>query len=123
MYGYDGPSIDLDGELARQHANHQHAHSSAWSNMRFERVLIREFSPDGNLVDIELDDGSQFNDVRIQTPLALILMLYGEVDKLRNLTGTIYYRATPYDGFVLIGDLLPAKEEVGSRIINEPFYL
>lgn len=123
MNGYSGPSVGLDGEMGRQQETTSHSRSSAWSNMRFERALIKSFSKDGNLAEIETEDENIHSNVRVQTPLELILFLYGQVEKLSDVPCLIMYRSVPQDGFVLIGNLAPAKEEKDSRLINEPFYM
>jgi hypothetical protein len=85
--------------------------------------MIKRFSSDGNIASVETEDGEVYPSIRVQTPLESILFFYGEVEKLFDLPCLILYRSTPEDGFVLVGDLAPAKEQKGSRTVNEPFYL
>ena len=123
MNGYDGPSVGLDGEMARQQATQAHSRSSAWSNLRFERAVIKSFSKDGNIASVETEDGEIYPEIRVHTPLEWILFFYGEVEKIFDLPCIIIYRSIPEDGFVQLGDLAPLKEQDGSRSLSEPFYL
>ena len=120
---YTGPSIGTDGEEARRRGTIGDSRSSAWSNIRFEKATIKSFSQDGNIAAIETLDGELYPSIRVQTPIEVILLMYGEVEKLFDIPCLLIYRSVPEDGFVQIGDLAPIKEEDGSRSVSNPFYL
>lgn len=123
MTGYSGPSVGTHGEASREAATRQGSRSSAWSNLRFERGVVASFSADGNFGTVKTDDGGLYSNIRIQTPNEMILFLYGELDKIKNIPCLLMYRSIPQDGFVVLGDLATTKEKETARIVKKPFYM
>tara|TARA_Y100001973_G_C5079162_1_gene271600 strand:+ start:159 stop:530 length:372 start_codon:yes stop_codon:yes gene_type:complete len=123
MSEYQGAAITADQEVLRAQNSVHHSRSSAWANMRFEEATILKFTNQGNTAIIRTDDGQEYGPVRVQTSLEYVLFMHGEPEKLTDISCLLMYRATPLDGFLLIGDLRFKKELKESRIINEPFYM
>lgn len=119
----DFTPVTTEDEKYRLAFSVQHTRSAAWSNLRFERALIKRFSSKGNLVELETDDGELYTDIRVLTTLEELLFKLGELEKVQDVPCLLIYRAIPTDGFVLIGEMSPATEPQGSRTVNEPFYL
>lgn len=122
---YQGPPITVDEERGRQGAQVNSSRSSATSQQVTRKCTILSFwgREDGNLVDILTEDGLEFTQVRLRTPLQFVLMHWGEPEKLTNIPGTVTFHITPDDGFVDLGSTTPVREDEHSRHHYQPFYL
>ena len=120
---YDGSPITVDDENTRQQQNLNHSRSSAWSQLRIEKVLILQFNKEGNEATIKLTDNTILENVRVKTPLEYILFMYGELEFLHNIEGILTYRTVPSGGLVELGDMYFKKEKENSRDYFQPFYL
>ncbi len=120
---YDGPSIGTEQEHLRHERSLSYPLNSLGSLVKFEPATIKSFTTEGNRCFIETIDGQQHYGVAVQTPVEMILFLYGELEKLTDIPCMLIYKVRPSDGYVIIGSIPYVKESEEDRLINNPFYL
>ena len=102
---------------------HRDRSSPLENNIMFESCIIKSFRENSNIVDIILRNGNVIEDVRVITPIKLILMYLGPVSDIKNIPAVLFYRFSPEDGFVMIGDISAYEISDEEKDVNRPFYV
>lgn len=103
--------------------SHQNRSSPMENNLLFQACIITKFRENSNIANIILSSGKIVEDVRIITPTKLMLMFLGPVSTLANVPGVLFFRFTPEDGFVIVGDIGAYEYGEESNKAIKPFYL
>jgi hypothetical protein len=119
---YQGASITIDDENARRSGNKEMQSGGINAGQKSIPVIILSLSWDGNEARVRDSHGLEYSNIRMKTPLELLLLLYGEVDKITGVSGVLTYSSNIEQGYCDIGDIRPLEERK-APIVNEPFYL
>lgn len=92
------------------------------NSVHFERCVILSFREKSNVVNVLMDNGLVVENVKIITPIKLLLLLLGDVTELKNIPAVIMYKVIPSDGFVQVGDISSLEYSESETQVSKPFY-